>query len=320
MANFKYDKHEEAKAAWTVSQLHKFLGDTRRYEEMLINSAFADLRVVNRDIASLEDLADIRYQDGDLERAYKYIGYCIECAAGYKNRARVLGVATKQTDINKAYQDRVTYLQGQTRTYLSVLVVMIIFLLGTTLYIYFQRRRLSASNVELHRANERVQGNLQGLSDAYQQIASNNEQLLTLTERLRLRNEELALSETSKRENFGSLFMLCSKYLDKISQVRRNIGRQLKAKQYDAALSTVENAETGQDEVKDFHEQFDRLFLKLYPTFVSDFNSLLRPGEEIIPKEEGRLNTDLRIYALIFLGITDSVTIAEVLHLSLIHI
>ena len=143
----------------------------------------------------------------------------------------MLGVATKQTDINMAFQDRVTYLQGQTRTYLSVLVVMIIFLLGTTLYIYFQRRRLSASNVELHRANERVQGNLQGLSDAYQQIASNNEQLLTLTERLRLRNEELALSETSKRENFGSLFMLCSKYLDKISQVRRNIGRQLKAKQ-----------------------------------------------------------------------------------------
>ena len=314
MKNFKYDKREEAKAAWTVSQLHRFLGNTSRQEEMLINSAFADLRVVNRDIASLEDLSDIRHQKGDLERAYKYIGFCIECAALYKNRARVLGVAMKQTDISKAYQDRVTYLQGQTRTYLSVLVVMIVFLLGTTLYIYFQRRRLSASNVELHRANERVQGNLQGLSDAYQQIASNNEQLLTLTERLRLRNEELAKSETSKRENFGSLFMLCSKYLDKISQVRRNIGRQLKAKQYDAALSTVENSETGQDEVKDFHEQFDRLFLKLYPTFVSDFNSLLRPGEEIVPKEEGRLNTDLRIYALIFLGITDSVTIAEVLH------
>lgn len=314
MADFKYDRREEAKAAWTVSQLHRFLGNTAKQEEMLINSAFADLRVVNRDIASLEDLADIRYQNGDLERAYKYIGVCVECAANYKNRARVLGVATKQTDISKAYQDRVTYLQGQTRTYLSVLVVMIVFLLGTTLYIYLQRRRLSASNVELHRANERVQGNLQGLSDAYQQIASNNEQLLTLTERLRLRNEELARSETSKRENFGSLFMLCSKYLDKISQVRRNIGRQLKAKQYDAALSTVENVETGQDEVKNFHEQFDRLFLKLYPTFVSDFNLLLRPGEEIIPKEDGRLNTDLRIYALIFLGITDSVTIAEVLH------
>ena len=151
----------------------------------------------------------------------------------------MLGVATKQTDINKAYQDRVTYLQGQTRTYLSVLVVMIIFLLGTTLYIYFQRRRLSASNVELHRANERVQGNLQGLSDAYQQIASNNEQLLTLTERLRLRNEELALSETSKRENFGSLFMLCSKYLDKISQVRRNIGRQLKAITLRSCISSL---------------------------------------------------------------------------------
>jgi len=314
MAGLKYETRQDAKAAWTVSQLNRSLGRTAQHEEMLINSALADLRVVNRDIASLEELADIRHHKGDLERAYKYIGVCLECAERYKNRVRVLAVATMQTDISKAYQERVTYLQSQTRTYLSVLVVMIVILLGTTIYIYLQRRRLAASNGELHDANSRAQNNLQGLSDAYQQIASNNEQLLTLTERLRRRNDELARSESSKRENFGALFMLCSKYLGKIHQVRRNIARLLKAKQYEAALSAVDNAESIQDEIKDFYEQFDRLFLGLYPSFVDDFNALLRPGEEIHPKGEGRLNTDLRIYALIFLGITDSVTIAEVLH------
>lgn len=314
MKDFKYTTCQEAKAAWTVSQLNRLLGRSSQHEEMLVNSAMADLRVVNRDIASLEELAEIRHHKGDLERAYKYIGVCLECAERYKNRVRVLAVATMQTDISKAYQERVTYLQSQTRTYLSVLILMIVILLGTTLYIYLQRRKLSASNGELHHANARAQANLQGLSDAYQQIASANEQLLTLTERLRRRNDELARSETSKRENFGALFMLCSKYLDKIHQVRRNIGRQLKAKQYDAALSAVDSPEISQEEIKEFYEQFDRLFLELYPSFVDDFNTLLRPGEEIRPKGGGYLNNDLRIYALIFLGITDSVTIAEVLH------
>ncbi len=60
----------------------------------------------------------------------------------------------------------------------------------------------------------------------------------------------------------------------------------------------------------------DNTFLKLFPTFVDDFNALLRPGEEVLPKKTGHLNTELRIFALIRLGITDSVKIAQFLRYS----
>ena len=70
------------------------------------------------------------------------------------------------------------------------------------------------------------------------------------------------------------------------------------------------------DELKDFYRSFDSIFLHIYPDFINDFNSLLQPDKRITPKEGELLNTDLRIYALVRLGITDSIKIAEFLHCS----
>ena len=71
-----------------------------------------------------------------------------------------------------------------------------------------------------------------------------------------------------------------------------------------------------QDLLKEFYHSFDAIFLHVYPDFVEDFNSLLRPEERIVLKEGELLNTELRIYALVRLGISDSVKIAEFLHCS----
>ena len=68
--------------------------------------------------------------------------------------------------------------------------------------------------------------------------------------------------------------------------------------------------------MKEFYHSFDAIFLHVYPDFVKDFNSLLRPEEKIILKEGELLNTELRIYALVRLGINDSMKIAEFLHCS----
>ena len=68
--------------------------------------------------------------------------------------------------------------------------------------------------------------------------------------------------------------------------------------------------------LKEFYAEFDDTFLQLFPTFVEDFNSLLQPQERIYPKENERMNTELRIFALIRLGITDSVKIAHFLRYS----
>ena len=71
------------------------------------------------------------------------------------------------------------------------------------------------------------------------------------------------------------------------------------------------------DELKSFYAQFDKTFLNLFPTFVEDFNNLLMPQEAIVPKKPGALTSELRIFALIRLGITDSDKIAKFLRYSL---
>lgn len=70
-------------------------------------------------------------------------------------------------------------------------------------------------------------------------------------------------------------------------------------------------------EVEELYHHFDTIFLNLYPSFVEEFNSLLTDEEKSEPKNGEKLNTELRIFALIRLGITDSVKIASFLRYSL---
>src|SRR5690606_19238282 len=72
-----------------------------------------------------------------------------------------------------------------------------------------------------------------------------------------------------------------------------------------------------ESELEELYKNFDVIFLSLYPTFVEDFNKLLSPNEAVLPKHGDLLNTELRIFALIRLGITDSVKISTFLRYSL---
>ena len=71
------------------------------------------------------------------------------------------------------------------------------------------------------------------------------------------------------------------------------------------------------NELSEFYDNFDDTFLELFPNFVNEFNALLQPDEQIVPKAGHQLNTELRIFALIRLGITDSVKIAQFLRYSI---
>ena len=67
----------------------------------------------------------------------------------------------------------------------------------------------------------------------------------------------------------------------------------------------------------ELYAKFDSIFLNIYPDFIEEFNNLLVPEERIYPKQDELLTTELRIYALIRLGITDSNKIASFLRYSL---
>ena len=93
--------------------------------------------------------------------------------------------------------------------------------------------------------------------------------------------------------------------------IGKNINRKLKTGQFEEARQLTDNSSLTQNELKDFYANFDAIFLRVYPDFVADLNSLLRPEEQILLKDASELNTEVRIYALVRLGINDSVKIAD---------
>lgn len=119
-----------------------------------------------------------------------------------------------------------------------------------------------------------------------------------------------------KDEYITKFFSICSSYIDKLENYRIKVNRKLKAKQYSDLLQFTSSSQMKEDELKELFDGFDEVFLHLFPTFVEDFNALLREEERIDNPEPGKLTTDLRIFALIRLGIDESSRIAEFLRYS----
>ena len=156
------------------------------------------------------------------------------------------------------------------------------------------------------------------LSETNQLLSETNEQL-----RLAILREKD--SSRVKDEYLGKFFSICSEYIDKLDNYRIKVYRKLKAKQYDDLLRMTASEQLKVDEVEELFDNFDTVFLRLFPTFVSEFNALLKPAERLSttpPRggrgkgKEERLTTDLRIFALIRLGIDESSKIAEFLRYS----
>ena len=129
-------------------------------------------------------------------------------------------------------------------------------------------------------------------------------------------NSEL-LKTNRTREEYVSLFIeLCAAYIDKLNKYQDLVKRKVKAKQVDDLLKIANSSKMSDSDARQFFVNFDTAFLTLYPNFVSEFNKLLREGEEIVPAKGEILNTELRIYALVRLGIKDSSRIATLLFYS----
>ena len=140
-------------------------------------------------------------------------------------------------------------------------------------------------------------------------------ELNQLNHRLSQLNDEL-LQTNRTREEYVSLFLdLCASYIDKLNRYQELVKRKVKAKQADDLLKQ-NNSKMNEADAKRFFVNFDTAFLTLYPAFITEFNALLRPGEEIYPPKGEQLNTELRIFALIRMGIKDSSRIATLLFYS----
>lgn len=294
---------EYATMSFYRSEIYRNQGDLEMERYWLIMSALTDIRQAIMDQAALWSLANsLMDEEGNLDRAYKYMDFSWECISYFSTHMRSWLVSPILTRINDKYKESLHQANTNliwTIAAISLLVVGLVLLL---LYVSRKRRQLALIRNELSARNN-------DLSEANQLLSEINEQL---------RQAIIHLNDSNrvKDEYIAKFLSLCSNYIDKLDNYRIKINRKLKAGQQSDVLRMTDSDQLKEDELKELFDHFDTIFLRLFPTFVEDFNALLKPGEAIIPPEKHHLNTDLRIFALIRLGIEESSKIAEFLRYS----
>ena len=310
------DSRKYSIATYNLSAIYRSENNESKYLENLILSAMADIRSVNGDIGSLQEIAEYLFKHGEIDRAYNYILYCSQKAMLFHNRVRIVKMSHLQNQIYKAYQEQNRTQQKRLQASLIAVSFLFLVLIGAFLFIRKQMHRLKEANLKLDSTNQKLSVNMDALSTAHQRLEEVNMQLKDLNTQLQEVNDQLRESNYVKEEYIGYVFNICSTYISKLEEFRKNINRKLKVGQIEDVKAMTDSSATASNELKEFYQNFDTIFLHLYPDFVGDFNALLLPEERIELKEGELLNTELRIHALIRLGITDSVKIADFLHCS----
>lgn len=268
---------------------HKRQGNFREYEKYLILSSISDNTCPLKENLSMQELAMFLYEtsDQELEKANRYLNYSMEDAMFYNNRLRMLEIARKFPSIVSSYQQKSNDKSERLTRAICFISLLSLLLAVSIFYIYRQMQQLGKQRKAVTHMNNQ------------------------LTE---LNNELLRTNHI--REEYVSLFLdLCAAYIDKLNRYQDLVKRKVKAKQTED-LAKLANNKMSENDAKHFFVNFDTTFLTLYPNFIKEFNALLREGEEIIPQKGEILNTELRIFALVRLGIKDSSRIATLLFYS----
>lgn len=295
-------EHDVAICAYTLSESYRLKEDKEKEKEYLIVSAMADMKTAVREYISLRKLAVLLYQEGDIERAYSYVKICMEDAAACNARLRKLEILEIFPIINDAYQQKTEKQQEQMKWALVSISLLSLFLLLAIFYVYKQMKKVAAARREVIDANKRLK--------------ELNDELHLSNAQLKEANHSIAENSYLKEEYIGRYMDQCSVYLEKMDNYRRSLGKIAATGNVEELYKNIKSSKFIEGELKEFYTNFDNTFLQLFPTFVEDFNALLADDEQISLKAGERMNTELRIFALIRLGITDSVKIAQFLRYS----
>ena len=296
------DDHSKAMITYTLSEAYRLKGDKKGQKHFLALSAIADLKSAVKEYVSLRKLASLVYEDGDIDRAYNYLKCSLEDATLCNARLRTLEISQVFPIIDQAYQLKTKRQQQEMKISLICISLLSVFLLVAIFFVYKQMKKVAAARREVIDANKRLK--------------ELNDELHLSNAQLKEANHSIAENSYLKEEYIGRYMDQCSVYLEKMDNYRRSLGKIAATGNVEELYKNIKSSKFIEGELKEFYTNFDNTFLQLFPTFVEDFNALLADDEQISLKAGERMNTELRIFALIRLGITDSVKIAQFLRYS----
>lgn len=291
----RHEKHQGinrrqlASLYYTIYTAYRLKNDRQNQIYYLAKAAIADIEASVREYASLQRLALLVFEEGDIEKGYKYMITSMEDAVACNARLRYIEVTELYPAIHKAYNMHEEARQKTIKTMLVIVCILLLLLSVAIFYLFNWMKKLSSTRKKLSEAN----GNL---------VLVNKE-----------------LKETGKIKEIYIMRYLdkCVNYLEKLEQYRRSLEKLAMASRTEELHKAIRSEQFIRDEKKSFYVEFDKSFLAIFPNFVNDFNNLLKEEEQIQLKPGELMNTEIRIFALIRLGVTDATNIAHFLGCSL---
>lgn len=278
------------------------MDDTPTAQVWFARSAMTDIQLAIRDNAALKSLANTLLDDDNIQRAMRYMRIVMDDARFFNSRLRPWQDALALHVIEEAYRVRRQRMDAMYNIFVVSIGCFMLLALGGVVFVLRQNRKLNLARLELQQANNRLN--------------ISNKDLQHINKRLAGLNSQISEANEVKEEYIGIFLTMCSEYIDKIIDSRRHVRRLLRDGRVDELRKEYSPTDGDSRELEEFYRNFDTTFLQLYPTFIEDFNSLLDKEARIKPKKGELLTTELRIFALIRLGINDSSKIAALLRYS----
>lgn len=301
---------------FTLAQAYLLKGNRAKGVYYLTLTAIADLHNATCEYQALPMLAQILFDNGDVERAYSYLLCSMEDASYCKAGLRSIEASNIFPIIDKQYKQREKEQRQRDHVLMYALVALSFVLIGVVLYLRKQMQKLremrhqqTRNNAELAAANQRMHEANEKLQAALQEVKNTNEELQNTYSQLRM-------TDKVKEEYIARYLNRCRMYLDQLAEFRSSTLRLIKNRHFEEVANQLKRDLNAKVEQTQFYADFDAAFLTLFPDFVSSFNALLQPEHQLTVKKNGLLNTELRIYALIRLGIHETTRIAHFLDYS----
>ncbi|HVV05491.1 MAG TPA: DUF6377 domain-containing protein [Puia sp.] len=286
--------HELAVTASTLSDIYIYNGQPDTAIQLLIRAAIADIRSSTKETAAIFNLAQLLYKKGDVKNASSYIEAAIHNASFYGARQRKVQVSAILPLIEG---EKITRVEAQKRTLITYSVIttlLLLIVIVLAIVIFRQVNKLKIAQRKITEAHEKLQ-------------AANG--------RLLEANNKLSEANKIKEEYIGYFFNADSEFFAKVEKFKKSLEQKIAYRKWEDLITLVNNTNL-KKEKEELLQNFDKIFLKLFPDFIQDFNALFKEEDRVQLKDHEFLNTDLRIFALIRMGIHENEKIARILEYS----
>lgn len=287
--------HEYAKKNYSLALLYSKIGDTDNHLRYLILAAISDVKDAVKENRALSDLSVCLFELKDINRAFNYIQYALSDANFYGARFRFFEISKLLPIITATNQEQNNY--QNRRLKITFIIISVLFVLLSILTIYLLRQMKVLAKVRLN-------------------LKESNGNLAAMNRNLNQLNHDLSKANQVKEEYVGYFLDLCSEYIRYLENYKKKIHTKIATKQFEELLRMTSMTSDKTSEIKELYANFDRAFLTIFPQFVTSLNNLLVEEAHFEIKKEDLSNTELRIFALIRLGIMDSSKIAAFLRCS----